>query len=73
MAQHGWQTRDANFASHPDSTMANAAFRELLGAVVPWTRLTSPSQVDNEGVFHEAVLDSLGCLTFGDFRRDRLQ
>jgi hypothetical protein len=77
MARHRWQTRDANFASHPDSTMTNAAFREMLGAVVPWTRLTSPSQVDNEGVFMKrswtalavallAIFAAIGCNDYGN-------
>ena len=34
-----WQTRDANFASHPDSTVAHAAFPRMPG-VVPWRELS---------------------------------
>jgi hypothetical protein len=76
IAQQAWQTRDANFASHPDSTMAVAAFRKI-GAVVPWTRLTSPLQVDNEGVFMKrswtalavallAIFAAIGCNDYGN-------
>jgi hypothetical protein len=76
IAQQAWQTRDANFASHPDSTMAVAAFRKI-GAVVPWTRLTSPLQVDHEGVFMKrswtalavallAIFAAIGCNDYGN-------
>ena len=75
--EHGGSTRSANSASHPDSTVANAALRGMPGRVVLGATGEAILAVTREGVFMKrswtalavalpAIFAAIGCNDYGD-------
>jgi len=75
--RHGGSTRSANSASHPDSTVANAALRGMPGRVVLGATGEAILAVTREGVFMKwswtalavvlvAIFAAIGCNDYGN-------